>query len=120
MSEEDWPNMKVYGHTNSNQRRVRNMKIEAGHIVLLTSGIYSDFGIEGFIYAVKPFDIDEQIKLFAEERKATDKLGEDYWAYEIERGQFPDWLVEKGLATKCKYVEHKVWEYSSSLLRLFE
>lgn len=73
-------------------------------LVMLTSGIYSYFTIDGF------YMVPDNINLEAERDSYHDKFLEDYQNNK-RPPDFKDWLVAEGKATPIKYEEFHVSSY---------
>ncbi len=80
----------------------QNLKFNAGEVIVLTIGEYSDFGISGFLVSIKPFDMAECAQEFAKGKER----------YSTSISDLITWLVVNEYAIPVTYRETHLGGYS--------
>jgi hypothetical protein len=81
-----------------------NMVLKKGEVIVLTEGAYSSFHINGFIVALKDFDLGEKARGYAKETG-------NYDDNEQLEG-FVAWLITKELALPIEYRTIHLGDYN--------
>lgn len=90
---------------------------EVGQILVLESGEYSDFSIEGILVTLKAFDIIDLAKLFWSEvvKDAAAKLRANPCAYiDVQANSFVGWLVAKEYCAPVQYSSFSIGSGSNT------
>ena len=80
-------------------------QLKKGELALITSGEYSDYGVQTLVRVLEDFHIiemrDEYLKKYPEQRER----------YKANHEQFVHWLVNERKC--CEEVEHREWHIGS-------
>jgi len=81
-----------------------------GEVLMLTSGEYSDYSVNGVFVVQKGFNKREIINEFVKETKPFD---EDMDLFYVDERDFVAWIHKKGLVTDINYTEWRCISYGS-------
>lgn len=89
------------------------MKVSKGEILMVTTGEYSDYGVQSLVVALADFDINElREEYLSEFPDQTERYSADFY-------KFNNWLVnEKKIVEEVKHREWHLGDYSSFEMRL--
>lgn len=84
------------------------MIFEKWQLLIVTAGEYSDYGIEGLVEVVTPFDPDEVEGIYLVERnkKSQNWKGEDRLVFGT---GYLDWLISRGYVAPLKAKGREYW-----------
>lgn len=89
-------------------------KVNKGTILMLSTGEYSDYGIQTLSKAIKDFDIREVSEEYLSENEGQ------RGSYSCDFYKFTQWLIEKKYIETVEYKEWHLGDYGSfSLMSLF-
>ena len=88
------------------------LKFSRGAIIIFTSGCYSDFGLSGFLVAVKDCDLPALAKEYAKQEKEAIKARKGGDWENASPDQFPSWLVANGHAMSVDASTVHLGDYS--------
>lgn len=98
------------------------MKIKSGQIITITRGMYSDYGIDAQVRALRDMETNEVVKAFASDmgyhidaNMLLVKAGDNHW---VDEDEFIAWMIRRGWVEPLEPDTVTVWHLGDNGVEL--